>query len=390
MCIAIVKTKNGKISDEYLRNCFNNNSDGAGLAYSHDGELFYIKGIFDVKQFIDEVRKAEELADGAMLIHCRISTSGLVDKDNCHPHVVNEKTVMIHNGILDIDVPKNSTKSDTVIFVENLLSGLPVDFMNDKGIMDLITFTIGKSNKFCFLNNKGEYAIANEEAGEWVDGVWYSNSTYSYSYKSYYGYNYGWGKSSKKSSKGGKNYYGSYAFDYDDYDYDEYSQVDKDEDELVLTDKEILRIKDIILDLTDDELMQLGECPVYDFWTGELKSEGKYDGDGDEFLYELDEDLQYLYDLKFQGYDEDMDLPKYADEVFGELEEEVYGERTYVDIDEVADATDDNLDEYEVYDKGWQFVDDDVDTDTDITDDFASDDFNDRYKPKKNNVVIMK
>lgn len=381
MCIAIVKTKDGKITDTYLRNCFKNNSDGAGLAYSHDGQLYYVKGIFNIDTFVKEVRKAEELADGAMLIHCRISTSGLVDKDNCHPHVVNGKTVMIHNGILDIDVPKDSKKSDTVLFVEQLLSPLPEDFMNNQAIIDLITYTIGKSNKFCFLNNKGEYAIANEEAGDWVDGVWYSNTSYLYDRTSYYS----WGKSGKKS--GGKNYYGSYGYDYDEY-YGWGDNYSVDKDDLVLTDKEILKIKDIIVDLNDDELQQLGECPVYDFWTGELKSEGKYDDDGDAFLFDLNEDLQNLYDLKFGGYadefGEDYTFEDYANEVFKELEEKVYGDGIEADVDaELEDGDDDDLDEYET---GWQFCKDD----SECVDVDYSDDFNDRYKPKKNNIVITR
>ena len=57
MCIAIVKKQNATISDEYLKNCFENNPDGAGIAYAKDGQLYYVKGIFDVKTFIDEVRK---------------------------------------------------------------------------------------------------------------------------------------------------------------------------------------------------------------------------------------------------------------------------------------------------------------------------------------------
>ena len=73
MCIAIVKPQGTEISDEYLKNCFDNNRDGAGIAYAKDGKLYIIKGIFDKNTFIKAVRKAEKLAEGDMLIHCRIS-----------------------------------------------------------------------------------------------------------------------------------------------------------------------------------------------------------------------------------------------------------------------------------------------------------------------------
>lgn len=185
MCIAIVKPQGTQISDEYLENCFDNNNDGSGIAYAKDGKLYIIKGIFDKKQFIQEVRKAEKVAQGTMLIHCRIGTSGLNDKKNCHPHIVNENLVMIHNGILDIDVPKKSKVSDTVIFIEQYLKKLSKDFVKSEPIMHLIEKAIGKNNKFAFLNNKGEAFICNAKAGIVESGIWYSNDTYSYNWSRY-------------------------------------------------------------------------------------------------------------------------------------------------------------------------------------------------------------
>ena len=74
----------------------------------------------------------------------------------------------------------------------------------------------------------------------------------------------------------------------------------------------------------------------------------------------------------------------YADEVFKELEEKVYGDGIEADVDaELEDGDDDDLDEYET---GWQFCKDD----SECVDVDYSDDFNDRYKPKKNNIVITR
>ncbi len=182
MCIAIVKPQGTEISDKYLENSFDNNNDGAGIAYAKDGKLYIIKGIFKKENFIKIVRNAEKIAQGDMLIHCRIGTSGLKNKNNCHPHIVNDSLVMIHNGILDIDVPKKSKVSDTVIFVEKYLNKLNKDFVKNECIMNLIELAIGSNNKFAFLNNKGESFICNYNAGIVEDGIWYSNNTYSYGY----------------------------------------------------------------------------------------------------------------------------------------------------------------------------------------------------------------
>lgn len=186
MCIAIVKPQGTKISDDYLENCFDNNNDGAGIAYAKDGRLYIVKGIFNKENFVKAVRKAEKIAQGDILIHCRIGTSGLKDQNNCHPHIVNSSLVMIHNGILDIDVPKKSKVSDTVIFIEKYLKKLKNDFIKDKGIMKLIEFAIRSNNKIAFLNNKGESYICNAEAGIFEDGIWYSNNSYSYGYNDFF------------------------------------------------------------------------------------------------------------------------------------------------------------------------------------------------------------
>lgn len=54
MCIAIVKPQGTEISDEYLKNCFENNPDGAGIAYARDGKLYIVKGIFNQNTFIKQ------------------------------------------------------------------------------------------------------------------------------------------------------------------------------------------------------------------------------------------------------------------------------------------------------------------------------------------------
>ena len=210
MCIAILKTKDGNITDEQLLNCFDNNPDGAGIAYTKDNKIIVVKGIFDATQFVEEYHKAVAEADGAMLVHCRIGTSGFKDYTNCHPHVVSDECVMIHNGILSIDVPKDSKVSDTVLYVEQYLKSLPKDFMLNDGIMSLITDHIGAGNKFVFLNNRGDFSIANEKAGHWKNGVWFSN----YSYEAYSFYTKGYKGKSKVYSP-----YTSY-WDEDDYEWE--------------------------------------------------------------------------------------------------------------------------------------------------------------------------
>ena len=257
MCIAIVKTKEGTITDETLRACFQTNPDGAGIAFAKEGKLYYLKGIFNEDEFVRIVRQYEQEAQGAMLIHCRIGTSGMKDKLNCHPHVVNPYCVMIHNGILDIDVPKDSKVSDTVIYTEEVLKKMPERFMDNEAILRLISSDIGERNKFCFLNEKGEYAIVNEKEGEWENGVWYSNDNH-------------------KWSMGWNNWY--------DYDYMEKEAKD--------------RAEYIMLGMSQEEILAIGREPLVNVYTGELKKDKtKYRRRNQyAYLYDASEDLYELWE----------------------------------------------------------------------------------------------
>ena len=179
MCIAILKRKNGTITDDALRESFRYNADGAGIAYTKDKKLIIIKGIFNAEVFVQKVREIEAICDNNMLIHCRIGTSGLKDASNTHPFVVNEDVALIHNGILDVKVPKGSPKNDTQLFIENYLNGIDKHtLMHNKAIHGLIEKCIGHNNKFVLLDNNGFYKIINEDAGHWKDNVWYSNYSY--------------------------------------------------------------------------------------------------------------------------------------------------------------------------------------------------------------------
>lgn len=262
MCIAIVKTKDANISDEYLEESFEHNKDGAGLAYSNNNKLYVVKGIFNKKEFVKAVRKAEGLADGAMLIHCRIGTHGLKDKRNCHPHIVSNKCVLIHNGILRVDMPYNSNDSDTIWFIRKYLKPLSRDFMKDDAVCELIEMAIGTNNKFALLNNKGEYRILNEKAGIWENGVWYSN----YSYK----------PPVKIQAKNNKTW--------------EYLPLFK---KTIISEEELISK---IQTLSNEELISIGAYPIYDILTGKLLPEN-YETIKDSDRY------RYLDDISTEGYE---------------------------------------------------------------------------------------
>lgn len=174
MCIAIYKPFGKHLSKRILRNCWENNNDGAGFMYAEDGRLVIRKEMDTFKGFWKKYQ--ETIPDlRQMVLHFRISTSGEINKRNCHPHRINPKLAFVHNGIINIKEAKGL--SDTVTFGKQVLSLLPEGFQDCSAHRYLLSLTIGYS-KLVFMNAMDKVSIINEDAGSWDNNVWFSNTTY--------------------------------------------------------------------------------------------------------------------------------------------------------------------------------------------------------------------
>lgn len=275
MCIAIVKKANATISDDTLKQCWTRNPDGAGIAYPYNGEVVIEKGFFKFETFLKRYKQIVKNVHSNILLHFRISTSGLVDKENCHPHRVNSKLVMIHNGVLhNVDVPAKSKVSDTVLYCRNYLQKLPDGFIYNDVIREFITDNIGSYNKFCFLDADGNYFICNEKAGVWDNDVWYSNTTYKepkpvkkISYSKY---------SSAYAEGWYDKYYGTAKAQPDVgfgkvKKYSKWAALTEEERLLLRDDAELFdTVEENIYNLEDSEVIEIGETPFIHLLTGDV------------------------------------------------------------------------------------------------------------------------
>lgn len=161
-----------------LREAFHFNSDGAGFCYNDNYTLKLNKGYFGFRKFYKAFRKAErENPYSTFMLHFRIATHGKIDEWSCHPFYIHKDLAFCHNGIMQ--VLGNSWLSDSADFVYNYLQRLPPDFIKQPTIWDVIDDIAAYSgSKFAFLDSTGKYTIANERAGHWKEGVWYSNYSY--------------------------------------------------------------------------------------------------------------------------------------------------------------------------------------------------------------------
>ncbi len=172
MCLAIMQPKGKLTPTENLRRGFTSNPDGAGFAYVDPatGKVKVVKGLMTYKEFIDEFNKhSKHHETSAFIIHFRIGTSGTKDKDNTHPFNI-KGGALIHNGVM---FSTYGARSDTRVLAETYANRFTYD--NVEKNKAAVEKALGY-NKFAMIYDDGRTQIINEKEGDWVDGIWYSNT----------------------------------------------------------------------------------------------------------------------------------------------------------------------------------------------------------------------
>lgn len=199
MCLLTFMLKGVTANIDDLRQGAQYNDDGFGFAVHAGSSVITGHGmVFDdvLQQFLNVRAKH----DGVALFHSRITTHGKTDISNCHPFRVggDNLTVVGHNGMLPIQIPKDEHRSDTRIFAENYLPGLGgVYALDDTETFNTLQKWASGSKLVVITANQWanhDWYILNEKLGHWDNGVWWSNYSYCYTpAKTTYGTSYGHG-----------------------------------------------------------------------------------------------------------------------------------------------------------------------------------------------------
>ena len=221
MCIIACKSFGvSTMENARLKNMFENNPDGAGFAIARKGQnkVDFQKGLMKFDQFETALKNAigkGNLEDMAILLHFRITTHGGTSQENTHPFMITNKDKLLKrlrgsaesmcamNGIVDVDMPKKATMSDTMYFIKSQLSFL-YSLDNNFWKRDCFDDYIEECGaKWAFIDKSGIMDFGGFHTGD--DGWRYSNTSYE---------ERAW-------------YYGTKAYgDYDDYyDYSSTSAV---------------------------------------------------------------------------------------------------------------------------------------------------------------------
>lgn len=195
MCLLMVSKPDAMPNENSLVCACVNNPDGFGYAIRTKNTIITGRGL-DYEEMVDRYLSVRsKYRNGWAMFHARLATHGSTDKDNCHPFRVggSTKTILAHNGILPVDVPKGEQRSDTRLFAEVHLPKKIRSLDNKKWFKKLEKWAAG--NKIAILSVddglKKPIYIVNESLGHWDnDGNWWSNDSYRYDY-----YRWGYGSS---------------------------------------------------------------------------------------------------------------------------------------------------------------------------------------------------
>lgn len=187
MCLLMLHPGRVYIDESALREGWRGNSDGAGYAFAHGGKLIVRKPFFKLREFLKAYQADVALyADSPFIIHLRYATHGGKGGDNVHPfEICGGEIVMGHNGMLcEFESPAKD-ESDTRFFARTVLAHRHPDQVMAPEFRDWLTGLIGH-NKLAFLRADGTWSIANDKAGHWDGGAWFSNYSYRYSPRQYF------------------------------------------------------------------------------------------------------------------------------------------------------------------------------------------------------------
>jgi predicted glutamine amidotransferase len=183
----VIKPKGKEMpSKKILRNCWENNPDGAGMMYVKDGHVVIDKGYMEFSDFWKAFRALKLTKNDIIVFHFRWATAGTIEPGNCHPFPLSDDVsdlkaldvlcpvAVAHNGMIGNG---ENDLSDTMVFVRDFLADPAVQGnLDSEAILALITRSIGPS-RMIFLDVTEKIILLGEG---WIKdhGLIYSNDRY--------------------------------------------------------------------------------------------------------------------------------------------------------------------------------------------------------------------
>jgi predicted glutamine amidotransferase len=159
------------------------NGDGFGFAIL-EKKGFVKAHSMNFNEIANKFVDARDKHKGPAIFHFRWATHGSETVDNCHPFLLGQDptSVMGHNGILPVKIPKDDRRSDTKVFAEDIMPAIGgITSLDDTKYFDELETWAG-GNKLVFLTHnddaKYNWYILNSHLGHWDKEMWWSNKSY--------------------------------------------------------------------------------------------------------------------------------------------------------------------------------------------------------------------
>lgn len=186
MCLIIHNPKAKTIPLDIFDSAAIINPDGFGIFYHDTGEIIHTMDYADLEDLM-------YTANRPYTCHFRYATSGVVDKDSCHPFDIDKRYALMMNGTIDRLVSKS--KVDTEALCE-ILKG-----MTHKQMLNVMSTY---KCRFTLLDKKtGEATVVNRDLWHKRGDVLYSKDNVFYS---------SWSKKKKGTKTKGKSVTGSVIY----------------------------------------------------------------------------------------------------------------------------------------------------------------------------------
>jgi len=167
------------------------NPDGFGFAIS-TGKKIVTYHSMDFDEVANKFIDLRPTHNGPAIFHFRWATHGSETVANCHPFFLGKdsQSVVGHNGVLPVAIPKGDVRSDTKVFAEDIMPSVGgiTSLDNDEYYKKLEAWSTGSKLVFLTVNEdaKQDWYILNEKAGHWDKDMWWSNYSYEKTiYKTY-------------------------------------------------------------------------------------------------------------------------------------------------------------------------------------------------------------
>lgn len=156
MCLVTYCPKGKKKDSEevinFIKSGARSNTQGSGFMFKRAGQntITIDKGYFNIDRMIEALQSYKLTEDDELAIHHRISTSGKVSAENCHPFVISskheevcatnittKKACLVHNGVfrdLSSYMSLNPDFSDTYAFARYIMSNPQIKKIRDTDI----------------------------------------------------------------------------------------------------------------------------------------------------------------------------------------------------------------------------------------------------------------